>query len=758
MFLYCVTLISTIIVEGEIMAFIRDRESELTGFQEHAPFNKNIDVQTDFIMVYGTDDTMPKRIAEFREQGYVVHLMTGIAWGEYQDYLFGEWDGQEHWDEAQMDRYGNHILHGKDVPYMVPTISFADYLTDKLKVAVDSGVVAIHLEEPEFWDYGGYSEAFKREYKLFYRQDWKPLHEDLETRYCASKLKAYLYARTLDRICGALKEYALVKYDRVVRFYVPTHSLVNYTQWKIMSPEGNLIDLPTIDGFIAQIWTGTSRSENVYAGVAKERTFETSYLEYGIMQELVKGTGRKMWFLHDPIEDNPQYPWEDFKYNYLKTVTASLLHPLVHTYEICPWPNRVFNGVYPRDQKTQKPLSNAKSIPQDYNTLLCNMINTLGNMDKSEFSFDGLSSGVGVLMSDTGLYQRTYPDTVLTPTGRKLGDKPHPPQSEFAKMQDDETSMKEFITSGYFPNFYGLTLPLLKYGLPVRPVQLDNLKRYSGYLDDYQTLILSYEFCKPTSPDINNGLASWVKEGGTLIYVGDGTDPYHNIPSWWNNGKDKYVNPSQHLFAMLGLDKTLADGMYQVGKGIIAVKNSCPAKICATPENADQFRTLVREILTKTGHTWDYTNSITLRRGEYIISDVMDESITDKPNIFTGLFADMFTPDFKIITEKVVNPDENTLLLDFDKCKEKSFIVGTSARIFSLEQDDKNAVLEVRSPNSVMTNIRIRFNSKVKTVTATDKNNHAVAIDITNEYCSLSDTNLLSYESSGDTIVIRCEF
>ena len=40
--------------------------------------------------------------------------------------------------------------------------SFADYLTEKLKPAVDAGVEAIHLEEPEYWANGGYSEAFKK--------------------------------------------------------------------------------------------------------------------------------------------------------------------------------------------------------------------------------------------------------------------------------------------------------------------------------------------------------------------------------------------------------------------------------------------------------------------------------------------------------------------------------------------------------------------------------------------------------------------
>lgn len=49
-----------------------------------------------------------------------------------------------------------------------------------------------------------------------------------------------------------------------------------------------------VDGYIAQVWTGTAQTPNVYNGVRKARTFETAFLEYGIMQELVRGTDRRM--------------------------------------------------------------------------------------------------------------------------------------------------------------------------------------------------------------------------------------------------------------------------------------------------------------------------------------------------------------------------------------------------------------------------------------------------------------------------------
>lgn len=91
------------------MAYIRNKKEELTGYQASGDFRPSVDLQCDFVMVYGIDDTMPDRIRQYREKGYVIHLMTGIAWGEYQDYLDGKWDGRKHWDEGQVERSGKDV-------------------------------------------------------------------------------------------------------------------------------------------------------------------------------------------------------------------------------------------------------------------------------------------------------------------------------------------------------------------------------------------------------------------------------------------------------------------------------------------------------------------------------------------------------------------------------------------------------------------------------------------------------------------------
>ena len=63
---------------------------------------------------------------------------------------------------------------------------------------------------------------------------------------------------------------------------------------------------------------------------------------------MVRPTGRKVWFLADPVEDNPNRSWNDYKRNYECTLTASLFWPEVSRYEVMPWPDRIFQGKYPK--------------------------------------------------------------------------------------------------------------------------------------------------------------------------------------------------------------------------------------------------------------------------------------------------------------------------------------------------------------------------------------------------------------------------
>ncbi|MBE5776720.1 MAG: hypothetical protein E7326_04380 [Clostridiales bacterium] len=730
------------------MAYIRNRAECLTGCQDASPWTPKTDLQQDFIMVYGTDKDMPARILKYREKGYVTHLMTGSAWGNYQDFLDGEWDGVDHWDESQEDRFGKPIMHGERVPYLCPSMAFCKYLTEKLKPAVDTGVEAIHLEEPEFWDDGGYSEGFKREYRDFYHEEWQPPHASALNRYKCAHLKVYLYKRLLEYVSRELKRYARETYDRELKFYVPTHSLVNYTQWKILSPEGTLLDIPTVDGCIAQVWTGTSRVGNVYRGHYTERTFETAFLEYGVMQELVRGTGRRMWFLHDPVEDDPAYTWEDFRKNYLKTVVASLLHPEVHHFEAVTWPNRVMTGIYPKRPRAKigfapgASMTGAKPIPRDYATLICTMVQLLGDMDQKDARFDADLPRVGIFMADTGLYQRTFPDNVPHSEegvaglndrfiGMKLRqidriDTREEEQTLFERIAKDDALYNDYVTSGPFPHFFGMAMPLIKCGIPLRPVQLENVERYEDYLQSYDTLLLSYEFIKPRSQRIHDALVSWVRSGGTLILIGDGSDPYHRAEGWWNTGELHYADPMQHLMEALGVTAGSEPSVHPAGAGRVAIYPLSPGRITLSHEETDRY---LRFVLPVAAPHFAPRSHLMMHRGPYVIAACMEESVSAAPVTLRGLYADILESGFPILRQKTLQPGDNALLFDLDAIENEPLrIIGTSARIFALQDEDGKITLTCKAAADITVHIRLRLPRSVHTATATDESGSSLPV------------------------------
>ena len=282
---------------------------ERTCFQTAGAWSQFGNLRSDVAIVYGIDPQLPDRIQTWRDRGYRIHVMTGVSWGSYQDYLYGRFDGVNHEDEAQTERNGKKISHGGDVYYMSPGTNFGKFLCVGVQRALDAGAEALHLEEPEFWVRGGYSEGFRREWRAYYGEDWQPPHGSVDAQWRASKLKYFLYRRALQQVFDYVQDFNR-RTGRRVRCYVPTHSLLSYAHWRIVSPESSLIRLKGCDGYIAQVWTGTARTPNLFRGQSRERTFETAFLEYGAMQNLVRATGRTVLYLNDPIEDDPNHDWD----------------------------------------------------------------------------------------------------------------------------------------------------------------------------------------------------------------------------------------------------------------------------------------------------------------------------------------------------------------------------------------------------------------------------------------------------------------
>ncbi len=635
------------------------QDLERTCFQTGQAWSSAGNLRSDVAIVYGIDPGLPARIETWRARGYGIHVMTGVSWGSYQDYLYGRFDGVNHEDEAQTERDGQKVSHGGDVYYMCPGTNYGKFLCVGVQRALDAGAAAIHLEEPEFWVRSGYSEGFKREWHNYYGEDWQPPHSSVDAQWRASKLKYFLYRRALQQVFDYVQAYNH-RTGRQVHCYVPTHSLLNYAHWHIVSPESSLARLNGCDGYIAQVWTGTSRTPNMYRGQLRERTFDTAFLEYGAMQNLVRATGRRVWYLNDPVEDNPNHDWEDYRVNWESTLTASLFQPEIWRYEVAPWPERVFAGKYPRRARPGE----RHPIPPAYATELQTVMNALNDMNQARQRWECGAGGLGVVVSDSLMFERGEPQS------------------------SDE----------HLSQVYGLALPLLKRGMPVTPVQLENLG-IPHYLDGFKLLLLSYHGQKPLSPEVHGPLAAWVKGGGALVVIDDDADLYNQVREWWNTGALKLNTPREHLFQQLGLqtDRFGSEPKpIRAGKGWVTWLRRDPAALAASPDGDSEVLNCVATTAKALELPLKETNYLLLRRGPYVIAAGLDESIPGDSKVLKGRFINLFDSELQVRQTVSLTPGSRALLMDLDLVKgRKPQVVASAGKALPIRQDKGSLVLAV---------------------------------------------------------------
>lgn len=642
-----------------------------------------MDNRADAVIVYGvsgnpsdrSDSTsLEARLASWRERGYKTEFMTGIAWGGYGDYFSGQWDGRPHLEEGQKNAAGDTIWHGTKVPYIVPSRNYLAYFKEtKIKRVIDAGVDDIFLEEPEFWAEAGYSEAFKSEWEAYYGEPWRPQDESPEATYLSAKLKYHLYYRALEETFSYAKEYGR-SLGREIRCYVPTHSLVNYAQWGIVSPEASLASLPCVDGYIAQVWTGTARVPNHFDGVSKERVFENAFLEYGCMASMTAPTGRRVWFLTDPVEDRSR-DWADFKRNYQATFTAQLLYPQLADYEVMPWPERIYRGFYPKSATDPERIR----IPRDYASMMQVMIGALQDMPVTQGRLDG-SQGISVLMANSLMFQH-FP-------------------------------IHEGYDDPQLAGFFGLAMPLLKRGVPVGITHIENLG-YGKALEDVRLLLMTYSNMKPLDPEAHRQLAEWVRGGGRLIYCGRDTDPFQRVREWWNTGENAYSAPSDHLFDLLGVPAGAPEGSYACGKGMLQILRQDPKEFVLSAGGDQPLLTAVSALYGGL----ETKNHFTLDRGPYRLVAVLDESVSNAPYHLEGQLIDLYDPDLPVCEGADVVPGTQGLYYDLRKAPRAPAILAAASRAYEVHKSGRRFSYLCKGPLETTNVTRILLPRQPRSVT-----------------------------------------
>jgi hypothetical protein len=149
-----------------------------------------------------------------------------------------------------------------------------------------------------------------------------------------------------------------------------------------------------------------------------------------------------------------------------------------------------------------------------------------------------------------------------------------------------------------------------------------------------------------------------------------------------------------------------------------------------------------------------WKNYFDMQRGPYRIACVMEEGMSDEPLKLTGNFVDLLDTGYPLLKEKLLQPGENTLLFDLDRVKGETVrIIGTSARIFSLEETKSGYSLTCKAADRVDVVIRLKVNKPVFRAEILDEQGMQLKVDTV--FDEKSSTVLLCFPSTNQMTTIN---
>ena len=350
------------------------------------------------------------------------------------------------------------------------------------------------------------------------------------------------------------------------------------------------------------------------------------------------------------------------------------------------------------------------------------MVNSLNQMPVSENKISG-SKGISVLMANSLMFQRA----------------PAP----IKKYDDPQLS-----------NFYGEALPFLKRGIPVKTLHLENVS-YPETWKDTKVLLMTYSNLKPLDKDAHSYIAKWVKDGGVIVYSSRDTDPFQTVQEWWNQGKNHFKRPSDHLFQLLGIGENPKDGEYTCGKGTVYVIRKDPKEFVLSKYGDREYVEIVKKMYAEKANAGElvFKNSFYLERGPFDLIAVMDECVSSEPYTVKGLFIDLFDPKLPVLTEKIVNPGEQSYLFDINRLEDKTKpqILAAASRSYEEVSTKHSYSFVTKSPLHTTNVMRVLLPSAPKSTAITD----SAGKEIEGAICSWdenSQTCLLGFENNPEGV------
>jgi hypothetical protein len=304
-------------------------------------------------------------------------------------------------------------------------------------------------------------------------------------------------------------------------------------------------------------------------------------------------------------------------------------------------------------------------------------------------------------------------------------------------------------------NFYGLALPLFKRGVPVDLVHMENLG-YPEALAQTKVLLMSYANMKPTSAQVHEKLAQWVKAGGVLVYYGRDADPFQQVKEWWNTGGQHYATPLAHLLKLMQLPASQQDAAYTYGKGKVYVTKTDPKELVMQPHADQRLVQQVQQAYERDAHAGKlvFKNSYRLDRGPYTLAAVLDENASQEPLVVQGPLLDLYDPELPVLPAKSVAPSKQAFLYRLPPATAQPVprVLAAASRVYGFKAQGASVSFSAKSPANTNNVMRILLPTAPAKVEVTHQ---AAPEPETHTWDAQSSTLLLKFRNYSEGVDVK---
>ncbi len=680
----CITVAGLLCTLSPTLARGADFLEAKTVFQTNTTYDSRLAIAVDGVIVHRHGGKFAPAMKSWRDNGFTVGRMFFADSDAANAYWTGKWDGTKHREDVERDREGKVVKCAGVRPYMLPTDGWIRYLEEMTDASLAAGAAAILPEEPLAHVFTGYEKSFRQLWLERYEKPWEPQHASARARFLTAQLKNELYIKLEERLLKRTLQFEKSS-GRNTAFVLPIHSLYSNIAAQLVAPLGTSTKLDGIDGYIGQIWTGpVNWALGCYDSPRKD-FFTSAYVLYDYFTQLTVESDKKLWLLVDPVEDNPNHKWSEFAQWYKHCIAAMLLMDDVDSYEIMPWPDRIFLPGYGTGGGTP--------APEDYRITILAVTQALqeiplgGKWLAHKPSGDSsVSGGIGIAIADTLMWQRL----------------------EHPRLQ----------------GVYSLLLPLVERGLPVSSFLLERVGN-RAYLSRFDVIVLSYESFKPLDAAMNIGLAEWVKAGGSLIILGGDGDELDGCKDfWWH--KLGFKSPLDHLLAQL---KSEGKAGWRLGNGWVVRNDISPRAFADPAEVESTYLPLLNAALQKAGsETLKTPGAFLMQRGPFRIAHAQNRNLAASGNLI-----DIFDPNLALREKVRLAPGQSGLYRDVAEIikRGKPALLHTTHRLISQEYTNGALSFTLRGPAKTPAVARLFLpKGESAKITATDADGKSVETDI----------------------------